>query len=412
MAPRTLSFAEARARVLAAAAPREPERVALTSATGRPLREAPRAPHGLPPFDNSAMDGFAVRSADLARASSASLVELPVTSVLAAGVASLPRLEAGAVARIMTGAPLPPGADAVVPFEECERLGGTNGAERARFHAGAAAGANVRRAGADVVAGATVLEAGRELTPYDVGLLAALGITRIAVGPRPRVRVISTGDELLDIESPLTPGGIRDSNAFMLRVLLEAAGCEVSRVERSSDAAGVVGGLIREALGQADVVITIGGVSAGDFDPVKEAITGLDGVELWRVGMKPGRPQAFGEFRGALFFGLPGNPASVSCVFEALVRPALRRWQGYARIDRPRIHVRAAERIESRRGRTDFVRVTLRWRDGAWWAEPAGAQVSGHLTPQSRADALLVIASGREELAAGDRAPALLLRWP
>ncbi len=414
MVPRSLSFADARARVLAAASPSPPERVELARAAGRALRDTVRAPHALPPFDNSAMDGFAVRSADLAAASDRRPVEMPVVSVLPAGVAETPALVSGTAARIMTGAPLPPGADAVVPFEECERVGalGAAGAERARFTARAAPGANVRRAGADLAARAVALEPGRALTAYDVALLGALGFAHVAVGPRPRARVISTGDELLDVDAPLRAGAIRDSNAVMLRVLLEAAGCEVAGVERAADAPGVVGERIRAALADADVVITIGGVSAGDFDPVKEAIASIDGVELWRVDMKPGRPQAFGVSGGAMFFGLPGNPASVSCVFETLVRPALRRRQGFARIDRPRIRVSAAERIESRRGRTDFVRATLGWRDGAWWARPAGAQVSGHLTPQSRADALLLIAAGRAELAAGDAAPALLLRWP
>ena len=153
-------------------------------------------------------------------------------------------------------------------------------------------------------------------------------------------------------------------------------------------------------------------LAAGDFDPVKEALPEVGDIALWRVAMKPGRPQAFGTPRGRLFFGLPGNPASVACVFEALVRPALRKLQGFATLDRPRVPVRAAERIESRAGRTDFVRVTLERRDDAWWAIPAGDQVSGHLMPQSRAHALLVVPEEADALETGGRAEALLLRWP
>ena len=169
---------------------------------------------------------------------------------------------------------------------------------------------------------------------------------------------------------------------------------------------------IERALSEADVVITIGGVSAGRHDPVKLGIAQVGGIALWRVAMKPGRPQAFGVVDGRLFFGIPGNPGSVACVFEALVRPALRRLQGFAELDRPRIEVRAAAAIESRPGRTDFARVTLERRGSEWWATEAGPQVSGHVLPQSRAHALLVVPEAVGRLAEGERAEALLLRWP
>jgi molybdopterin molybdotransferase len=169
---------------------------------------------------------------------------------------------------------------------------------------------------------------------------------------------------------------------------------------------------IREALKISDAVLTIGGISAGDFDPVKEAISELDGVELWRVAMRPGRPQAFGMPGGTLFHAMPGNPASVACVFEALVRPALRVMQGFTQLDRPRVPVRVAMAIESRAGRTDFVRCALAWRDGALWATPAGAQVSGHLSPQARAHALVVVPEPAERLESGAAAEALVMRAP
>jgi molybdopterin molybdotransferase len=226
------------------------------------------------------------------------------------------------------------------------------------------------------------------------------------------VAVLSTGDELLDLGAPLRPGAIRDSNLPMLLQLVEAAGCDVALAERLPDDAARVAARVREALEASDAVLTIGGVSAGDFDPVKEALSRLGGVELWRVAMRPGRPQAFGTPGGKLFFGLPGNPASVACTFEVLVRPALRALQGHAQLDRPRAPVRVGQAVESRAGRTDFVRCSLAWRDGTLWAEPTGAQVSGHLVPQSRADGLLVVPEAADRLAEGESATAIVWRLP
>jgi len=405
--PLLLSYPEARRRVLAAARAMGAVRVDVAEVAGRALREDVVAPHALPPFDNSAMDGFAVRAADLVAASPPTPVTLPVAAVIAAGAAPR-RLAAGSAARIMTGAPLPAGADAIVAFEDCE----SGGPARARFTAPAPPGAHVRRAGADVAAGERVLAAGRELSAHDLALLVAIGHARVAVGPRPRAAVVSTGDELLGARDRLRPGAIRDSNAPMLRALLEDAGCDVVSVGHAGDARGEAVRAIRRALRRADVVVSIGGVSAGDFDPVKAGLESIPGAELWRVAMRPGRPQAFAAAGGRLFFGLPGNPASVACVFEALVRPALRRLQGFADVDRARVRVRAAVPIESREGRTDFVRVVLEHRDGAWRATPAGAQVSGHLGPQSRAHALLVVPHDVAAIAAGAPATALLLRRP
>lgn len=409
-APEHLTYAEARARVLGAVRPLDPETVPLSLAAGRALRRTLVAPHPLPPFRNSSMDGYASRSADLAGASAANPVLLPVVEVIPAGrVASRP-LAAGEVMRIMTGAEIPAGADAVVPFEDAERLEGAH--ERARFVRPAGAGANVRAAGADLAAGETALAEGRELSAHDLALAAALGFDRVPVGARPRAAVLSTGDELLDPGEPLRPGAIRDSNLGMLELLLREAGCEVAMAERVRDDETRVARWIARAFEVADVVVTIGGVSAGDFDPVKRALGGALDARLWRVAMKPGRPQAFGATGGRLFYGLPGNPASVACVFEALLRPALRALQGFSAVDRPRVRARATERIESREGRTDFVRVSLAARDGAWQATPAGEQVSGHLVPQSRAHALLVVPESASRLDPGDAADALVLRLP
>jgi molybdopterin molybdotransferase len=413
---KAIGYAEARERVLAAARALPAEAVPLSEVVGRPLAERIVAPHALPPFRNSAMDGIAVRSSDVAGASPGAPLMLVVGETLPAGRVAERALRPGEAARIMTGAMLPEGADAVIPVEELAFIAAAAGApgagERVRVARPVRSGENVRDAGLDLAEGAVAIEAGRAVTPHDLALLVSLGVTRPSVGRRPHVAILSTGDELLPPEAALVPGAIRDSNLPMLEALVTECGGRVVAARRLADDPAAVESALRSALTVADVVITIGGVSMGEFDPVKRAIASLPGVELWRVAMRPGQPQAFGAPEGRLFFGLPGNPASVACVFEALVRPALRKLQGYAALDRPEIEVRAARAIESRDGRTDFVRVTLAWRDGAWWAEPAGAQVSGHLTPQARAHALLVIPAPIAGLTAGDTARALLLRWP
>lgn len=413
--PRSIRYSEARQRVLAALTPLAAERLSVRNAVGRALRETIVAPHALPPFRNTAMDGFAVRAADLAQASEAHPVTLRVTEVLPAGHASPHALGAGEAARIMTGAMLPEGADAIVPFEEAERVAGDVNAKSGEccvLRRPARAGDHVRAAGADIAAGDVAVERGRELSPHDLALLASLGVATVTVSRAPRVAVLSTGDELVDVEAPITPGAIRDSNLPMVSQLVEAAGGTLTLAERLPDDAARVAARVREALAASDAVLTIGGVSAGDFDPVKEALTSIGEVELWRVAMRPGRPQAFGTPGGKLFFGLPGNPASVACVFEVLVRPALRALQGFAELDRPRVPVRVARGVESRAGRTDFVRCSLAWREGVLWAEPVGAQISGHLVPQSRAHALLVVPEDAERMVEGDASTALVWRMP
>jgi len=407
-----LSYREARERVMAAVRPLQPENIAVAEARGRALRRRVIASHPLPPFRNSSMDGFAVLAADLERASAQSPATLPVVEVIAAGHTPSRPLGKGEAMRIMTGAMLPEGADAVVPVEDAEAIRSPEGRERVHFARPARPGLNVREAGLDLASGAVALEEGRELSAHDLALLVSLGETKVPVGPRVSAAVLSTGDELLEVDEPLKPGAIRDSNRPMLGALLEECGARVVTSRRLPDDPARVAENMKKLLEVADVVITVGGVSAGEFDPVKLALPEVGEIGLWRVAMKPGRPQAFGTPRGRLYFGLPGNPASVACVFEALVRPALRKLQGFAVLDRPRLPVRAAARIESRAGRVDFVRVTLERRGDAFWATPAGDQTSGHVAPQARAHALLVVPEETAALEEGQAADALLLRWP
>jgi molybdopterin molybdotransferase len=410
-APESLSYDEARGRVLAAVAPGRVERVPLERARGRVLAADLIAPIALPPFRNSSMDGVAVRAADLAGADATRPAPLWVVGTIAAGHAPQRKLAPGDAMRIMTGAMLPDGADAVVPVEEVEFEPGRP-FDRVHVRRAPAPGENVREPGADVTRDARVLTRGDELGPHALALAAALGMTTLEVAATPRVAVISTGDELVEPREPLRPGAIRDTNRPLVGWLVEEAGGMVIRSHRVGDDAAAVTAAVRKALSEADVVLTIGGVSAGDFDPVKQSLVSLGAIALWRVAMKPGRPQAFGAPAGRLFFGLPGNPASVACVFETLVRPALRKLQGASWIDRPRVRAASSEPIPSRAGRTDFVRVTLARRDGGWLATPAGAQVSGHLSPQALADGLLVVPAASEALASGETADVILWRWP
>ena len=409
-APEALGYAEARERVLAATAPLAPESVALSRARGRALRQEVRASHDLPPFRNSSMDGIAVRSADTGAASSAHALRLRVVGEIPAGAAPTRALAAGECVWIMTGAMMPGGADAVVPVEDLGNAAASD--PEVRLVAPATPGQNVRDAGADVRTGERVLAAGRELSAHDLAVLASFGISAPFVGASPRVVALSTGDELLGVDDPPREGAIRDSNLPMLSALLEEAGATLVSASRLRDDVESVARGMADGFAKADVVITLGGVSAGHHDPVKEALSRFPGIARWLVAMKPGRPQAFGAPGGKLFFGLPGNPASVACVFEVLVRPALRKLQGFGALERPRLTARVAHRMESRAGRTDFVRVTLEHREGAWWAHEAGAQISGHVLPQSRAHALLVIPEPLVRLEPGDSAEVMLLRWP
>jgi len=409
--PVALTYAEARARAVESLSSLPAETLPLARCAGRALRRGIAAPHALPPFRNSAMDGWAVRAADLALAGPSAPVTLRVVGEIPAGTVATRALGPGEAMRIMTGAMPPPGADAVVPFEEGERGGGAGG-ETLVARRPAEPGDHLRAAGADVGQAEIVLEEGRELSAHDVALLAALGVAQVPVSPAPRVAVFSTGDELVDPAEPLRPGAIRDSNLGLLASLATQAGAEVEIAERLPDDPRRVAARIEDAIATCDAVLTIGGVSAGDFDPVKLALASLGEIELWRVAMRPGRPQAWGRPQGRLFHGLPGNPASVACVFEALVRPELRRLQGFARLDRPRAPVRLARDVASKPGRTDFVRCTLAWRDGSLWATPAGEQVSGHLAPQSRAHALVVVPEAAAGLREGEAAEALVLRLP
>ncbi len=405
--PDLIAFEEARARVLDRLRPLPPRRVPLTEALGCVLAEDVAAGEDLPPFANSAMDGFALRSEDVRGADQGSPVDLRVVGEVFAGSAKLPKVEPGTAVRIMTGGPLPPGADAVVPVERTKTSGETVRVQLAPPERGF-----VREAGEDVRAGAVVLERGRPVDPAAVGMLASVGRHQVPVHPKPRVSVVSTGDELVDPGEPLGPGQIRDSNSWLLMAQARAAGAEAFRCGRLQDDPDALRRGFALAAAEGDFVLTSGGVSVGERDYTKRVLAELGDVTSWRVAMQPGMPQAFGMAAGTPLFGLPGNPVSCFVVFEVLVRPALRRLAGMPddRLDRPRVMARLAEPVRSPAGRVSFLRVRLEAGADALSASLTGAQGSGVLSSVVAADGLAVVPADQTELPAGAEVSVILLR--
>jgi molybdopterin molybdotransferase len=405
--PDLVPFAEARAGVLERLEPLPTREVGLADALGCVLATDVAAAEDLPPFANSAMDGFAVSGADLAGAGEERPVALQITGEVFAGTGRLPTVEPGGAVRIMTGGAMPPGADTVVPVEQTSVEGGT---VLVRLDPGP--GRFVRQAGEDVRRGTVVLERGRVLDPAAVGMLASVGARTVAVHPRPRVMVVSTGDELVDPGDPLGPGQIRDSNSWLLAAQARAAGAEAVRCGRLRDDPEALRRGFAMAAADGDLVVTSGGVSVGDRDFTKQVLATLGDVRSFRVAMQPGMPQAFGVAAGTPLYGLPGNPVSCFVVFETLVRPALRRLAGHPddRLDRPRVVARLAGPVHSPEGKVSFLRVRLEVGDDGLAASITGNQGSGVLSSCVAADGLAVVPADRRELPAGAPVQVVLLR--
>jgi molybdopterin molybdotransferase len=351
----------------------------------------------LPLFDNSSMDGFALRAADVAGASPDSARTLRVVADIPAGTQPTIFLAGGEAARIMTGAPLPAGADAVIPVEETDfqnRAAGLPAPELVKVLKAVQTGENVRPRGMDVHTGESILQAGHLLKPQDLGLLAMLGEARVQVHNRPRVALLSSGDELLAVDAPLESGKIRDSNSYTLAALVESAAAEVIRLGVAADRREAVEALVEQAAAlRVDMILSSAGVSVGAFDFVKEVVESKGRLDFWRVNMRPGKPLAFGEYRGIPFIGLPGNPVSAFVGFEVFVRPALGRLGGLKTADRLTVRVRLGEAVESD-GRESYLRAEVREEGGVLIAHLSGHQGSGNLLSLVRANALLIIPAG------------------
>jgi len=352
------------------------------------------------------MDGFAVIAEDLVGASSERPVSLQVVETIEAGQIPARRVQRGTCARIMTGAIMPEGADAVVRVEDTKV---SNGSVSVRTSV--QAGSDVRAAGEDIAAGETALTAGTELRPYDIGLLAAVGVGEPLVIPRPRVALIATGSELLPLSHPLSPGKVRNSNGPALYAQCIAAGASPVDFGIVEDADEPTGRALEAAAATCDVVVTAGTVSMGERDRIRPTMERLGEVVFWRVAMRPGKPLLFGRLDGKRCFCLPGNPASAMLTFELFVRPALRKMMGHKALFRPVCRGRAAEAMTPTQGLTMFLRARVERRNGEPWVRRAGPQGSGMHKPFARADCLAVL-EGESPLSPGDPIPFIPLDAP
>jgi molybdopterin molybdotransferase len=401
-----ITVAEHLARVLDVVQPLAPLQLGLQDAHGCVLTEDVVAPAPLPAFDNSSMDGYAVRAEDVAGASENRPVVLPVTGDVAAGPTSPLRVQPGVCVRIMTGAMMPAGADAVVPLEWTD-----GGVAQVTITRPAPVGAHVRRIGEDVAEGEVVLPDGTHLGAVQIGLAAAVGRSRVMVRPRPRVVVVSTGSELTEAGAPLAPGRIYDSNSLALTAAAIEAGAIAYRVGIVPDDPRQLASTLEDQLVRADVLVTSGGVSVGAYDVVKEVLSRLGTVQFDKVAMQPGMPQGFGTIGpdSTPVFGLPGNPVSALVSFEAFVRPALRKMLGATPIERPRVRAVAAKALVSPPGKRSFLRVALEVKKGAYVVTPVSGPGSHLLAGLSRANALAVVPEDVEKIAAGEPVDVLVL---
>jgi molybdopterin molybdotransferase len=398
-----LTVEEARSRVLAAVPVLGAETVSLDAALGRVLAEAVVAARDLPPWDNSSMDGYALRAADTAGAAPGRPVRLRILGDVPAGAVAERPVGAGEAYRILTGAPMPAGADTVIPQEEVSRQG-----DRLEVSRVAETGAYVRPRGEDIRYGDALLGVGDVLGAAALGVLAALGKPLLRVYQRPRVAILSTGDELVDVDQPPGPGQIPNSNSYTMAAQVREAGGVPVVLGIARDSREDLEERFRWGLA-ADVVVSSAGVSVGDRDFVREVLTRLGAsLDFWKVSMRPGKPITFGLLGGRPVFGLPGNPVSSMVTFELFVRPALLRMGGRRRLDRPRVRARALVPLDNPGPRRGYLRVRLVEEDGGPGVLPTGEQGSGILRSMLLADGLAVLAPD-SRIETGDRVEVIVL---
>jgi len=401
-----IPLADARDHVLGRCAPRGPAPVGLDDALGCVLAGPVVAAEAVPPWDNSAMDGYALRAADVVAATADHPIALRVVDTVAAGTAATIAVGPGDAVRIMTGAPLPPGADAVVMVE---RTRGGPDADIVEVLDAVASGRNIRAAGSDVEPGDEVVAAGTLLGPAHLGVLASVNVRRPVVIPCPRVGVMSTGDELVDDGGPLAPGQIRESNRPMLVALARSFGVDAVDLGTVPDDRAALADALATAAAGCDAVVTSGGVSMGDFDLVKVVLDELADMRWMQVAIRPAKPFAFGVLDGTPVFGLPGNPVSSMVSLALLGVPGLRRLAGRRDLDLPRVAAVAGAGLSRRAdGRTAFVRVVCRWEGGRLHADAVHGQGSHQLAAAASANALAVLPDG-EGFAEGDEVTVVVL---
>ena len=398
-----LSVEEAQQKLLSVFSQLESENLSIQHAQGWVLAEAIRSPIDLPSFTNSAMDGFAVIAADLSGASLDNPSTLEIIADIPAGSLSEVRISQREAARIMTGAFLPSGADAVIPIEDTNHYRDSQAIKlhfpsRVIAYRSVNPGENIRLKGQDVEIGQAVLDANSRLRPQDIGLLAMLGLEQVLVVRKPKVALLSTGDELIPLGTPLKPGLIHDSNAYMLSALISQDEGEPINLGITKDTETAIFDTLEKAVKErADLILSSAGVSVGAFDFVRTVVERNGSVDFWRVNMRPGKPLAFGNYRGIPFIGLPGNPVSAFVGYLVFVRPAIQKMSGLHDQEKPIVRAKLIDSIESD-GRESYLRAVVYCEDGCWKARLTGHQGSGNLLSLVQANALLIIPSGVKSL--------------
>ncbi|HUZ78184.1 MAG TPA: gephyrin-like molybdotransferase Glp [Chloroflexota bacterium] len=398
--PALMPFDDALAQMLAEIPVLGIEERPIREALGQVMAEDVHAPLNVPPFSNSAMDGFAVRAVDTPGT-------LRVIADQAAGHVTDAIVERGTAIRIMTGAVIPTGADAVVPVEETEGLSSGS----VNIPGAVARGVNVREAGEDIRQGQLVLARGTPLTPATIGVLASVGRPRVKVHRAPTVAFMASGDELVDAGEPVGPGQIRNSNSYSMYCQIGLAGGIALDLGVARDTLPDIRAHVEQGL-RADLFVTSAGVSVGDFDYVRQVLEERGKLRLWRIAIRPGRPVAFGVFEGTPVFSLPGNPVSSMVCFELFVRPAIAKMRGHTRLRPPYLPVRVGDEVDNRGGRRSFLRAIVSREGDGFSARLTGPQGSGMLTSMARANALLDVPADVGRLPAGSAGQALMLDWP
>jgi molybdopterin molybdotransferase len=403
-----ISVEEALARILTEISPLSVTQVPLPESFGLVLAQNIVAQEDIPPFANSAMDGFALLSRN-SQPQHGHPQRLRITGSVAAGYVADHAVEEGTTMRIMTGAPVPEGADSVIQVE-LTRHESTN-SEWVEILEEVPPGNNIRPAGEDMQRGQTVLQQGSEIGPWEIGVLATLGVASTLVIRRPQVAILGTGDEVIEVNEPLRPGKIRNSNSYLLEAAVRRAGAEPHRLGVASDTVESLREKFSEAL-QYDLIITSGGVSVGDFDLVKNIMAEQGQINFWRINMRPGKPVAFGHISGVPLLGLPGNPVSAAVTFELFGRPVIRKMMGHTRLVRPQVDVIVEDGISDRAMRRHYVRAHVEWRDGHFVARTTGNQGSHIMTSLLNVNAFVIVPEGGIEVHPGDTAKAMMLDWP